>query len=295
MGVFTRSNAGAKDLDLDKITSYGERVVHLRPNVDYFGHLSIYHFALQFCHGAMVLDAGSGTGYGSAFLADNGAKRVCGIDVSRQGVDFSKAHFPRENLTFQIMDLQRITGFPAHCFDVLFSSNVLEHIPNVPQFLRGSWRFLKPDAVAVIAVPPIVNEQCRAVDLQNPYHLNSWSPRQWNHVLLQYFQEIQPYRMGTPELFETGKLARPITAPTDYVFEPIAVEQFPKIHTITALFVARRPRAEKDLPDPRKPLTFVDNSFSRRPSLLRVWTRQLQCKMQEMRARRQARVTRVAG
>jgi hypothetical protein len=50
---------------IDEIMNKGERVTHLYPNDCYYGHLSIYYFALQFCQGGTVLDAGSGAGYGS--------------------------------------------------------------------------------------------------------------------------------------------------------------------------------------------------------------------------------------
>ena len=58
----------------DFIRENYERVSHLHSDHVYYGHLSIYHFTLQYCIGGQVLDAGSGAGYGSKRLADKGAE-----------------------------------------------------------------------------------------------------------------------------------------------------------------------------------------------------------------------------
>jgi predicted nicotinamide N-methyase len=59
----------------------GERVSHLWPDDCYYAHLSLYHFALPFVQGKTVLDAGSGGGYGAAYLAEHGASSVIAVDV----------------------------------------------------------------------------------------------------------------------------------------------------------------------------------------------------------------------
>ena len=53
----------------------GERVSPLLNDSCYQAHLSIYGFARPGCQGGIVLNAGSGTGYGSADLADHDLRR----------------------------------------------------------------------------------------------------------------------------------------------------------------------------------------------------------------------------
>jgi 2-polyprenyl-3-methyl-5-hydroxy-6-metoxy-1,4-benzoquinol methylase len=132
---------------IDEITDRGERVVHLRMDEGFYDHLSIYHFASQYCTGRTVLDAGSGTGYGAAYLADQGAERVYGIDISPKSIAFSQTHFQRPNLEFHVMNLAHISGFPHHSFDVITSSNALEHISNISAFLRSAWELLNPQGI----------------------------------------------------------------------------------------------------------------------------------------------------
>jgi hypothetical protein len=55
------------------LTNAGERMI-VGNLWGYWAHLSIYRFAVPFAQGKRVLDAGSGSGYGSSYLARHGAK-----------------------------------------------------------------------------------------------------------------------------------------------------------------------------------------------------------------------------
>jgi len=255
--------------NLVEVTDGGERVTHLYPNDCFYAHLSIYQFAAQYSQGKLVLDAGSGAGYGSAYLADHGATFVWGIDVSGRPVAFSQQEFSRYNLSYRRMDLETIAGFPPATFDVIFTSNTLEHVPNVEAFFRGAWRLLKPDGVLIVAVPPIINDWLREANLANLTHLNIWTPRQWQYALDQFFGEVQPYSHlpANPDLpidfSNPPELA--VVTEDDFAFAPVATEDFFTIASLTAIFVARKPRPEGDLP-PAGSLAFVDDSFTRAPA-----------------------------
>jgi 2-polyprenyl-3-methyl-5-hydroxy-6-metoxy-1,4-benzoquinol methylase/glycosyltransferase involved in cell wall biosynthesis len=265
--VDTRSplDAGEKPI-LRDVTADGERVTHLYPNDCYFAHLSVYHFILPFVKGKIVLDAGSGSGYGSAYLADHGARFVEGIDVNPKAVAFCKEHFRRSNLRFQLMDLQGISGFPGHHFDVIFSSNVLEHVPDVRMFLTSAWRLLKPDGIMLITVPPITSEAARSADRKNPYHLNSWSPRKWYAVISQYFEDIQLYRhtcTRTDVILDFGNTPeQTIINERDFRFEPVDLTALYQGPTLSATFIVKNPRAGDTLPPPGEPVPDIEGSFT---------------------------------
>lgn len=253
--------------DLGEITFGGERVSPQWQNDCYFAHLSIYYFASRFCQDKLILDAGSGTGYGAAYLADRGAKFVQAIDISETSVAFSRYYFERPNLQFRAMDLQGISELPEQEFDVIFSSNVLEHVPDVSAFLHVAWKLVKPEGVLIVAVPPLVDEASRKADLGNPYHLNSWSPRQWYHALNLFFADIQSYRHGfeRPDVvLDFGNTPEQTTIDEkDFLFEPVSVEQLYHVHTLTAIFTARKPRPGSQVPVLGTPMSFVDESFTR--------------------------------
>lgn len=256
-------------MPVEEITDGGERVTHLYPNDCYFAHLSIYHFASRFCQDGVVLDAGSGAGYGSAYLATHGAQFVQGIDISEKAVRFSQEHFQYPNLVYQTMSLENISGFPQRSCDLIFSSNTLEHIADVSAFFRAAWRLLKPEGVLLISVPPITRDVDWAENIANRYHLNIWTPRQWEYMLNQYFNEITPYwhgfnKPGVPLDFHNTP-EQTVIDEQDFVFKPIELDEYYHNLTLGVLFVARNTRRKRELPSPRRPMVFVDGSFTRPP------------------------------
>ena len=68
----------------------GERVNPDFPDKNFRNHLKVYELASQFVRDKDVLDCGSGTGYGSAHLAQQGARSVTGIDYSRGAIAFAR-------------------------------------------------------------------------------------------------------------------------------------------------------------------------------------------------------------
>ncbi len=94
---------------------------------------------------ATLLEIGAGSGWQSRQLAEAG-HRVEAIDVpdSRYAGD--------RVWPIQDYDGQSIP-FPDRRFDVVFSSNVLEHIPHVERFQKEIQRVLAPDGIALHLVP----------------------------------------------------------------------------------------------------------------------------------------------
>ncbi|NJK81136.1 MAG: methyltransferase domain-containing protein [Chloroflexaceae bacterium] len=221
----------------------------------------------------MVLDAGSGAGYGAAYLAEHGARFVWGVDNSSAAVAFSRRHFVRPNLQFLVMNLEELAGFPAQSFDAIFSSNTLEHVPDIERFFHGAWYLLKSDGVLVIAVPPITNDRLRGLNIDNPYHLNIWTPRQWHATLRRYFSDIQVYGHGYGRLGNTPDWSQsPATSgltERSFHFEPMLMDDLVYVPesldepTLTTIFVARQPLPVDEIPPPGSAAVLVDHSFTR--------------------------------
>lgn len=93
--------------------------------------------------GQRVLDYGGGNGYVASRIAALGCE-VESVDVKpKPGDRFWPVH---------IYDGHRLPYPDAH-FDVVFSSNTLEHLPDVVACLREMTRVLKPGGVMVHIVP----------------------------------------------------------------------------------------------------------------------------------------------
>ncbi len=252
---------------LDQLAFGGERVTHLYPNDCYFAHLSLYHFALPYTQGGIVLDAGSGSGYGANFLAEHGAAQVHGVDSSAVAVRYCQATFSRPNLEFSCGDLRQIDGFPERYFDVIFSSNTLEHVDGVAEFLRSAYALLKVDGVLIAALPPVVGEDSRSVNLSNPYHVNIWTPRQWHEVFGLYFKDVKVYRhhFAKPGItldFDNAPEQTKITE-RDFEFDRCSLSALYELPTLTAVFVVQGHRPAEQLPAACAPLPLVENSFTR--------------------------------
>jgi 2-polyprenyl-3-methyl-5-hydroxy-6-metoxy-1,4-benzoquinol methylase len=248
---------------------------HLYPNDCYYAHLSIYLFAAGFLKGSRVLDAGSGLGYGSAYLANNGASSVVGLELNADSVKFSCKNFKSDNLVYKQADLPDIEGLDPHQFDTIFSSNVLHLIPDVSAFLRQAWKLLKPDGSLIAAVPPITSSADILANLSCPDHLHIWSPGQWHQVLRQFFGEIECYahfldRPGAALRLDNRPEETVITE-EDFSFQKADVNDLGrKQQSLTAIFIARSPLKEEEIPSHESQPPLEDNSFSRSPETLKI-------------------------
>lgn len=251
----------------EEIGESGERVSHLCQDATYYGHLSIYHFAASFCLDGRVLDAGCGSGYGSAFLADAGARHVLGIDASERAIAFSRYHFARPNLSYEVLSAERVAELAPGQFDLIYTSNTLEHVPDVMAFFHGCVQVIAPGGLLLVAVPPITDDRLLYLNLINPYHVNLWSPRQWAFALGRFFAEVQPYLHGIERIgadFRPEHLAAGSSLTAEgFVIAPGTVDDMYRQFTLTAIFVARKPRPASELPTLGSTPQFVDDSFTR--------------------------------
>lgn len=99
--------------------------------------------------GAKILEIGSGAGWQAKQLASYGHE-VEGIDVVGNYINY-------DYRDVRVWDVKIYDGkhipFPEGTFDVVFSSNVLEHIPHVESFQREVNRVLKDEGLCIHVMP----------------------------------------------------------------------------------------------------------------------------------------------
>lgn len=142
---------------LDKLPSYYE-------SDDYISHTdgkrSLFERAYHFIKGialknklklinsqstkGKLLDIGAGTG-DFLVVAQNDGWQITGIEPSAKakGIAINKGVTFAENLT----------ALESHSFDVITMWHVLEHVPNLDEYLTELKRLIKPTGTIIIAVP----------------------------------------------------------------------------------------------------------------------------------------------
>jgi SAM-dependent methyltransferase len=122
--------------------------------------------------GAAVLEIGGGTGYQALRLQQDGF-HVKSIDLAQSTYS--------ENLEFPVQAYDgRHIPFEDGSFDVVFSSNVLEHVPDLAQMHRESLRVLRPGGFCLHVMPT-----------------GAW--RLWTNVA-HYFELLQRLAIESPRL-----------------------------------------------------------------------------------------------
>jgi SAM-dependent methyltransferase len=99
--------------------------------------------------GAAVLEVGCGEGYGTALLAGQ-TGRIVGIDYDSATIDHAAQRYPQA--TFVRANLAALP-FPDETFDAVVTLQVIEHVWNHPEFVRGCLRVLRPGGLLIVSTP----------------------------------------------------------------------------------------------------------------------------------------------
>jgi len=98
-----------------------------------------------------MLDIGSGGGYLTECLPFFYPKvHIFGCDVSSNAIRYAKK-FGTGKVQYRTM--KKKLPYPSNYFDVCICTDVIEHIPDVPYFLKEVRRMLKKDGIFFLSIP----------------------------------------------------------------------------------------------------------------------------------------------
>jgi len=100
--------------------------------------------------GTRVLDAGCGRGEFCSYFASKGCDAE-GIDISANCIAYARKQHPQ--CQFHAIPIEAALPARRHEFDVVFSSEVIEHLFDVGTYLYAINHLLKPGGLLVLTTP----------------------------------------------------------------------------------------------------------------------------------------------
>ena len=171
----------------------GERVVPGQVDIDLWNeHLARYAFAARLAAGKRVLDAGCGTGYGCAALAEQ-ASSVTGLDIAPEAIAHAREHSAAPGVTF-LEGSCAAMPLPDAAFDLVVSFEVIEHLQDWHAFLLESRRVLAPGGIFLLSTPNRdYYAEARSASGPNPFHVHEFAFDEFGAALEALFPNVQLY------------------------------------------------------------------------------------------------------
>lgn len=100
--------------------------------------------------GKTVLEVGCGDGHLLGILQAEGARAV-GVDASEKALELARQH----GYTAHLCYVQRGRGIPGGPFDAFVCNDVIEHVPDIKDFLQGVAGNLVAEGVGLVETPSL--------------------------------------------------------------------------------------------------------------------------------------------
>ncbi len=171
----------------------GERAVPGQIESDLWNeHVARYLFAARPAAGRRVLDAGCGTGYGAALLAER-ARSVVGVDLAWEAVEYARRRYCRANLSFLRASAVALP-FPDGAFDLAVAFELIEHLEDWQGLLEELRRVTAPAGACLLSTPNrIYYAETRRESGPNPYHFREFDWREFTAELERFFPCVTLY------------------------------------------------------------------------------------------------------
>lgn len=142
-------------------------------------HEIAYVRMLEQCAGQVVLEAGSGEGYGANMIAGVAAP-VTGLDYDDSAVAHVRAKYPRvEMVQGNLAELPLADA----SVDIVVNFQVIEHLWDQSQFLRECLRVLRPGGKLLISTPNRITFSPGRDTPLNPFHTRELNAAEMTELL----------------------------------------------------------------------------------------------------------------
>jgi 2-polyprenyl-3-methyl-5-hydroxy-6-metoxy-1,4-benzoquinol methylase len=158
--------------------------------------LTIYRNMAPLLKDKNVLEVGYCTGAGVLQYLD-AAKRVVGIEIDKDAVEFCNKVFPLEKVSWEEGDICRET---IGLFDAIVMIEVIEHIPRWQEALKRVYNRLLQDGLLIISTP-----NANGTFIKNELHGDEWTSQEFYDRLSNYFSEVtlHDFSLNNPQPLDT--------------------------------------------------------------------------------------------
>jgi ubiquinone/menaquinone biosynthesis C-methylase UbiE len=163
--------------------------------------------------GDRALDLGSGAGDFTAALAQAGAEAV-GVDVAQAALERARARHP--TLDFRLVPIDGPLPFEDNSFELVWASEVIEHVADTAQWLSEVRRVLAPAGRLLVTTPSHgrLRVAISGVDrFSEPLgdHLHLYTKGSLQTLLQEFgFSEVQVRVVEGPPLFRRSLYSRAV-------------------------------------------------------------------------------------
>ncbi|MEX2110705.1 MAG: class I SAM-dependent methyltransferase [Gemmatimonadaceae bacterium] len=169
-----------------------------------------YIFPLDRVRGLDVLDCASGIGWGTFLAASAGARRVVGVELSRDAVTSARKYYSGENIEY-INSALASSALPDGSFDVILSFETLEHVGEPVEFLQKLRSLAKREATMFLSTPNGYVFKQQGQEPHNPFHFDEYTRQELNEMFAKAGWVVVEYRgqypmtRGSEEIAAYGK------------------------------------------------------------------------------------------
>jgi 2-polyprenyl-3-methyl-5-hydroxy-6-metoxy-1,4-benzoquinol methylase len=105
-----------------------------------------------------VLEIGCGMGIMANMMANKTKAKIMGVDLCQPFIEVARKNFNKANLSFQVMDFNKVEDFIHQKFDYIVGNGILHHLYyNLDSALSNIRRLLKPGGKMIFLEPNIYN------------------------------------------------------------------------------------------------------------------------------------------
>lgn len=141
--------------------------------------------------GSKVLDIGCSQGINAILLGREG-KKVDGIDISHESVEYAKTELGKEHPSVQASVSFKVSNFMTDQdidtnYDTILLTEVLEHISDPDSFLKKTVSRLKPGGRLIVTVPFGIND---FIDHKRTYYYSLLAEQLGAHFKIESFEYL---------------------------------------------------------------------------------------------------------